>query len=346
MAILRQRKAARRAPGLAFAGLAALLLAGAAESLEPLRIASQAFDARVEIEVRDLPRPEAEAAVEAAVQAILEVEDLVDPRREGPRSLARLNAAAGKKPVAVDLLLLRLLARAQDFCIWSRGAHGPLGGELYDLWGLRGPVEGRPTEGALAAAARTAGCDGLGLDAASGRAQLAAGSRIELVGFGPGFAVDRAVEVLREHGVANAWVELGSHRYGLGPGPKGAGWKCPLPVLDDPSLPEREIFLWDQALSTRRFDDSPFRIAGDAYPSLLDQRTGRPPQGIESVTVLTELAVDSQALAGALMILGNREGQMRLGGLRPKPAVLWLLGDGTGRPVMTTYQWSRLRAVR
>ncbi|MCB1032525.1 MAG: FAD:protein FMN transferase [Acidobacteria bacterium] len=312
----------------------------------PLRIASHAFGAKVEIEVRDLPRTEAEAAVQAAVQAILRIETLADPEGREAGGLGFLNRAAGKKPQAVDPLLLRLLARSRDFCIWSRGAHGPLGGRLYELWGLYTPASGRPTEAALATARATADCDRLGLDAATARAQLAEGSRLELRGFAPGFAVDRAVEVLREHGVANAWIELGPHLFGLGPGPGGNGWRAPLPALDDPSLPDQEIFLRNQALSTRRFDVNPLVIAGDTYPSLLDQRTGQPPRGIESVTVLSELAVDSQALAEALMILGNREGQMRLGGLRPKPAVLWLLGDGSGTPVVTTYQWSHLRVIR
>ena len=312
----------------------------------PLRIASTAFDARVEIEVRDLPRPEAEEAIRAAVEAMVEVERLADPARDGDRGLGHLNDAAGKKPVPVDPLLLRLLARARDFCIWSRGAHGPVGGKLYELWGLHQPADGRPPDSALGEARRSSDCGGLGLEAASGRARLAKGSRLELRGFAAGFAVDRAVETLKERGVRNAWVQLGNHRFGLGAGPLGRGWKARLPTLDDPSLPDREVFLKDQALSIRRYDEDPFVIGGDRYPSLVDQRTGQPPEGIESVTVLTDLAVDAQALAGALMILGNREGHMRLGGLRPKPAVLWLLGDGTGTPVVATYQWSQLKAVQ
>ncbi len=311
----------------------------------PLRIASSAFGERVEIEIRDLPRPRAEKAVRAAVEAILQVERLVRPAGRDDFPLGRLNGTAGGNAITVDPLLLRLLARAKDFCIWSRGAHGPVGGSLYTLWGLHQPAAGRPTERALAEARSKADCEDLGLDAASHRAQLAAGSRLELAGFASGFAVDRAVEVLREQGVRNAWVQLGNHRYGLGTGPRGYGWKARLPTLDDPSLPDREVFLKDQALSIRRYDEDPFIIAGDHYPSLIDQRSGLPPQGIEVVAVLTDLGIDAQALAGALMILGNREGQMRLGGLRPKPSVIWLLGDGTGTPVVATYQWSRLQTV-
>ena len=326
-------------------GATAQLSSPSGQNHAPLRLASQAFDLRIEIEVRDLPRPAAEGAIRKAVEAMLEIEELVAPKGKAPKSLGALNRAAGKKPIAVDPQLLRLLARARDFCIWSRGAHGPLGGRLYELWGLHEPATARPTEALLAGARESAECTGLGLNASNSRSQLASGSQLELSGFALGFAVDRAVEVLREQGVENAWIELGPHRYGLGGGPRGRGWRARLPTLDDPSLPDREIFLKDQALSIRRFDDRPFVIAGDRYPSLVDQRTGLPPQGIEAVTVMTELSVDAQALADALMILGNREGQMRLGGLRPKPAVLWLLGDGTGTPVIATYQWSRLQGV-
>ena len=82
---------------------------------------------------------------------------------------------------------------------------------------------------------------------------------------------------------------------------------------------------------------------GDAeFPVLLDQRTGRPSSGVLAVVLATPLATDAQALATTMMILGNREGQLRLGNVDPAPAVLWLLGDGSGEPLLATYRWSSL----
>jgi hypothetical protein len=57
---------------------------------------------------------------------------------------------------------------------------------------------------------------------------------------------------------------------------------------------------------------------------------------------VSELAIDAQGLAVTLLIAGPREGQLRLGSLRPRPSVLWLLGSGTGMPLQVGYRWSEI----
>ena len=42
-------------------------------------------------------------------------------------------------------------------------------------------------------------------------------------------------------------------------------------------------------------------------------------------------------------VLGTREGQFRLGSVRPRPAVYWAMGGGEGEPVVTSFGWSGLR---
>jgi hypothetical protein len=41
-----------------------------------------------------------------------------------------------------------------------------------------------------------------------------------------------------------------------------------------------------------------------------------------------------------MFVLGQREGMMRLGALRPEPSVAWLLGSGEGLPLLTTHRWA------
>jgi hypothetical protein len=57
---------------------------------------------------------------------------------------------------------------------------------------------------------------------------------------------------------------------------------------------------------------------------------------------VTELAMDAQGLATSLFILGPREGQLRMGTLRPRPSILWFLGSGTGAPLQVDYRWSEV----
>ena len=193
----------------------------------------------------------------------------------------------------------------------------------------------------------TAECNRLRLNDAGAagpgrRATLATGSKVDLRGIERGFAVDRAVAVLRERGVDNAWVSVGNVWRGLGGGPDGMGWPVSLPPAPGKKEPIDQLWLQDQSLvflSIEPFADEPF-------VPIIDQRTGVPSRGVVTVIVVTERAVDAEPLASALFVYGHREGLMRLGTLEPRPAVFWLLGQGRGEPLVADYRWSTLQRVR
>jgi len=63
------------------------------------------------------------------------------------------------------------------------------------------------------------------------------------------------------------------------------------------------------------------------------------------VAAVTDLAVDAQALAIAMALTGPREGQLRLGSLRPHPSVLWFLGNGSGAPLQVDHRWGEIIAA-
>jgi thiamine biosynthesis lipoprotein len=321
--------------------LLALLLAPPATAGEPLRLSASAFGKPVEIEIRDLAREAARAAIQKAFAEIAEIERLTDAERPDGR-LAVLNAAAGKGPQPVDARLLTVLARASDFCSWSEGAHGPLGRNLYALWGLRAPAAERPDAERVEEAADLAACGGLTLDPQNGTATLAPGTGLDLWGFAEGHAVDRAVEILRKEGAGNGFVRLGSIQRGFGPGPSGRGWPVDLPRLPGLEEPAGQIFLVDRSLAVASQADHPRRSTETMTPAYVNQRTGRPVQGTLAAAAVTDLGVDAEGLAAALLIAGPREGQLRLGSLRPRPSVLWFLGSGEGPPLQVGYRWSEV----
>lgn len=314
-------------------------------AVHPVRLAADAFGGETRVEVRDLPEAEAEKAARAALEEVLRIETLLVPRATEPEpgSLAHLNARAGQGPQPIELPLLRLLARAVEFCTWSERANGPLGGRLFELWGLRGPVETRPDPRQLLDATASAGCSRLRLDPLAGTATLAAGSRLDLWPFATGWAVDRAVAVLVEHGAGNGFAEVASTRRGFGPGPEGRGWRVTLPVFPGYRRPLGEVRLRDRALSIAHYEDRRVEIAGDPVIPYLDQGTGHPSEGVVAVIAVTELAVDARGLASTMFITGNVEGHFLLGQIRPAPSVRWLLGSGEGRPLITDFNWMALR---
>lgn len=335
---------------LAVSSLLALALAPTLVPLdaEPLKLSAAAFDGRVAIEVRNLPEAKAETAIRDAIARVVEVERLTTPSAGSGATtgIAHLNGTAGRGPQPVDPLLFGLLRRAVEFCTWSRGAHGPLGGRLYDLWGLHRPVEAPPDPQQLREAVASAACTDLTLHPSTGTAELAAGSRIDLWGFAAGYAVDQAVALLRQRGATNGFVELGDVRRGFGEGPDGSGWKVVLPVFPGTHRSQGEIWLRDRTLAIARRRGRSLDVGGQHRAPFLDQRRGEPAEGVTAVLVVTKLGVDAQGLATTLFVTGNREGRFRLGLLRPAPSVLWLLGNGNGPPVVTDYHWSDIELQR
>jgi len=332
------------------------------QDVRPVRIASTAFGRRLEIEVRDLPRETARAAIQAALDEVSAAERLLKPDASEPAGgVGSLNAAAGHGPQPADPKLMPLLVRTQEFCFWSEGAHGPLGRNLYEAWGLRpaaaetkpdpgsdGPAPSAavlPEPGTLQEATAEAKCESLRLDPAKGTAELAAGSRLDLGGFAEGHAVDMAVETLRQNGVANAFVQIGSIQRGLGKGVDGRGWKIILPRFTGMDRPAGRFQLRDRAAAVLSTQDGSMRIADQVLLPYLNQRTGLPAPGVIGVAAVTDLAVDAQALAIAMILTGPREGQLRLGSLRPSPSVLWFLGSGSGAPLQADHHWGDVIAA-
>lgn len=318
-----------------------LALVAGVVAAEPIRLSAEAFGTTAEIEIRDLSGEAATSAARDALREIYDVSRVSDPSGGAPGGIGALNAAAGDGPQQLEVRAGELLRRSLQYCLWTNGAHGPLGGKLYELWEL---AQELPDTTELRDAVISASCNQLLLKSNETglSAQIAESSRVAAVGLERGFALDRAVEVLQAAGVGNAWLEIGSVYRAIGGGPEGKGWLVSLPPAPGTAKPSDQVWLRDKALAVVTVGPG-----GDgSVIRFIDQRTGVPARGVVMVATVTEQALDAEALAVTLFITGLREGHMRLGGLNPRPSVYWLLGQGKGEPLESTYRWSELERVR
>ena len=316
---------------------AATIAAGGNAPLEGGRhlvVEATAFGAPLRVEV--IASRGSEETLRTAAAAVQELEESLRPARG---ALASLNAAAGNGPRKVAAPLLPALQRSLAICSWSGGVHGPLGGALYELWGLRSPRASLPGDEAVQQAIAAAACDRLRIDPKAGTAELAAGAKLDLWGFAAGAALDHALERLGRHQIRNASVTLGALQRAVGSGPGGRGWPLRVPVPPAIAGFTAHLELRDQAFALVSTADGELRAGGETYAPYLDQRRGRPVVGVVATVAVTELALDAQALATTLFLTGTRRGSLLLGQLRPPPAALWVLGDGNGEPLISDYRW-------
>ena len=250
-----------------------------------------------------------EPALRAAVAAALDEIDRVDRlmshyRPESP--LSRLNRSAASGPVVVEPELFDFL----ELCLrWSRDSDGAFDvtiGPLMKAWGFFRDEGRLPDARALESARAVVGYRRLTLDRARHSVSFdRPGVEIDLGGIGKGYAVDRAVAVLRGLGIVAALVNLGgSSVYGVGAPPGAAAWEI---GIEDPTDPARQavtLALRDRALSVSGATARAFVKDGVVYSHVMDPRTGRPVSGVLSVAVLSASATDGDALDNVLFVQG------------------------------------------
>jgi thiamine biosynthesis lipoprotein len=105
------------------------------------------------------------------------------------------------------------------------------------------------------------------------------------------------------------------------PGGDGLGWRV---GVRHPLRPEErmgEIVLQNQSLSTSGAGTQFFIRRGQKYGHILDPRTGRPAEGLYSVTVLAPTATEAEGLSTAFYVMGAQKAAEYCGS-RPEIAAL------------------------
>ena len=208
-------------------------------------------------------------------------------------------------------------------------------GPLMKSWGFfRG--RGRlPTQAELSDVLKRVGYRHLKLDA--GRRTIGfdeSGIDIDLGGIAKGYAVDRAVDILRSNGITSALVSSGtSSIYALGSPPGAQGWKITLRDPYDAHKPADVIHLQNYSLSTSGNYERFFEIDGKSYCRIMNPHTGWPVQGVLSAAVLVATAPTPKD-AGRMLVMGV-DGTRKYLAAQPNLAVIFYLPDGETRRVQT-----------
>ena len=160
------------------------------------------------------------AAGEEALAEIARVEAQLSFYRSDSE-IVGLNARAGTGAVRVDPRLFALLRRCAELSRATEGAFDVTVGPLMRAWRFVKAKGQVPTEEELAEARAETGMHLLEFDEESFAVGFARpGAELDLGGYGKGYAVDRAMDLLREAGVSRALLNGGgSSVAALGAGP-------------------------------------------------------------------------------------------------------------------------------
>ncbi len=267
--------------------------------------------------------------VNAALDEIDRVDRLMSHYRPDSE-LSRVNREAAKSPIKVDPELFDFIAECLRYCRESDGAFDITVGSLMKAWGFfRG--EGRmPSADELARARSRVGYQHVILDRKERTVFFdKAGVELDLGGIAKGYAVDSAIEVLKNHGIRAALVSAGGSTIStLGAPPGKAAWQIEIQDPQDRRKIAQSVFLKNQTLSVSGSYEKFFELDGIRYSHIVDPRTGRPAQGVLSVAVITNNGTSGDALDNVLYVLGVKESEQRLRRWPGLTAFFFLPGTG------------------
>lgn len=240
----------------------------------------------------EMAAPASPAAFERAFAAVEKVQLLMsyhDPASE----LSQLNRRAFREPVAVSPWTHDVLRSALEFAEQSGGAFDPtVAARLTALRFLP------PTPGSPRADGRASWRD---VDLLPRRRiRFRRALRLDLGGIAKGFAVDRAVDILRTSGCEEALVNAGGDLRAFGPRP----WAVAIRHPAAPGLAACEFPLHEAALATSAGYFSLRRHAGRQVTALVDGRTRQPLDPRRSVSVTAPSALLADALTKVVFSLG------------------------------------------
>lgn len=228
--------------------------------------------------------------------------------------ISAVNHGAAQSAVRVTPEVYELIRRACDLSRVTDGAFDITVGPLLKAWGMMDKSGRQPEPRELMAARKCVGWDLLELDPADWRIRFRRpGVMLDLGSIGKGYALDRAVEILREAGITAAFLHGGtSTAIAIGRPSEGPAWKiaieAPVRPGDPPGEPRDPVAvveLEDESLSVSAIWGKGYERDGRFYGHVMDPSAGEPVAGALMAAVILPSATESDALSTALLVRGK-----------------------------------------
>lgn len=244
------------------------------------------------------------AAGEEAVDEISRIESQLSLYRPDSE-VARLNREAHQRAVRITPALFRLLEQARDLSQETGGAFDITIAPLVRCWGFMGAAGSMPEPSAVEEARASVGMHLIELDSANLTVRFVReGVMLDFGAIGKGYAIDRAVDLLREAGITRALIHGGtSTAYALGRQPDDSPWKIAVtsPENNSSTDPLAIVELESESLSVSAVWGRSFKAGEKTYGHIIDLRTGAPSDNALLSAMVLPSATETDALSTALL---------------------------------------------
>jgi len=262
----------------------------------------------------------AKECVEAAFAELKKVDDLMSDYKSDSE-ISRVNRDAFERAVKVDESTFQVLQKSADFSRLSGGAFDITIAPLAQLWHTAAESNSVPTDVELEQARSKVGYEKLILDPNELIVRFNVdGMKLDLGGIAKGYAIDKAIEAMRAGGAIGGMVDVGGDIRCFGLPPKGKKtWRIGLQNPAETDSGEQTLAgTADQVLMVLKFNNAAVAtsggyrrfvlIEGKRYSHIINRTTGTSAEALSSVTIISQNALDADALATSVSVMGPEKG--------------------------------------
>ncbi len=252
-------------------------------------------------------------AIEAALDE-MERMDRIMSNYKSDSELSQVNKKAAKSPVPCNAELLDVIAQSQYYSELSGGAFDITVSPIVALWGFFREKGHVPPDKEIEKLLPAVSWKNIVIDKGGNPKKPGAVSfknaktQIDLGGIGKGYAVDKALEIIKKSGIDNGCINLGGNIYVLGAPQGKQAWKIGVqhPRNQDEILGYLE--LKNEATATSGDYERFFEFKGKRYSHIINPQTGRPVSGTIATTVVAPTGTEVDALSTIVFVLGHEKG--------------------------------------
>lgn len=255
----------------------------------------------VEIEVKNTEEKLANDAIEKAFEEIKRI-DLTFSSINPESEVYKINYS-NDSIIKVSNELFWLLARSNDISKITNNAFDISLENLITLWGFERKENFRlPDTKEINYALKNCGWTNVNL-MDSNYIRLLNNVKLNFSAIAKGYAVDRAINVLKKYGIKSALVNAGGEIKVL-----GNDWIIGIQHPRMKNALVEKIKLNSKAVATSGDYEQFFEVNGKRYHHLINPQNGYPPNACQSVTIIANDDLTADAIATAVFVMGPEQG--------------------------------------
>ena len=254
----------------------------------------------VEIQVRDADGQKAEDAITKAFAEVKRIDDLFTTYNEAS-PVWKINNSVDTI-INIDSEIYNLIILCDSITKLSNGSFDVSLDNLTKVWGFYTDDPQLPTKSEIDSALLNSGWQKITL---LGDNKIIKKNNVGL-NFGAiakGYAVDKAINVLKKLGINEALINAGGEISVI-----GNNWIVGIQHPRETNSIIKKIKLDGFTVATSGDYEQYFAVDGKRYHHILDPRTGYPSTGLRSVTIINKENTITDALATAVFVMGKENG--------------------------------------